>query len=715
MFNINRACQHLRLLGYDSTESSRLSALVQKWHDNSGPEWTAKRLKSLEQFAKDRERGHANLEIPLGWSHKSTRKFKQRFSDDTLHRLFTSTEFDFEKAMHFARLSSGILMASKVPIRNKDGKTTHFRIEQMPPSKAQLDKTLTAIEGPADKELDRSIMESIYPYLGLSMKDYPSLSSCEPMVPMLYWPKTDTSAPYFNEDGKISTAPRDEDFRVWSLEIMYNDYSLARFMDKNLRYVTDCVMGKGDKLLPKPHPGSAIFSLAGGVLTFIQELGAKLRPVFSPFLVLQAINEPLKLQLKAISKTIPEIVTYDQDGGREILKQWMDSQTKVWSLDASSFTDRFPLEFQVKILELLVSSKKISPVMLDAFKVTTSHPAYNKHLDRYVHYTFGQGQGLGPSFNVATLAHYELLEAFRISLGLSKGLFRLVGDDVIIANHELAHSYMVWMDACNVEINLTKSIISNSLGEFAGSQITPKGIIKRPKLDEISSNDAVVSLFETYEQTIYKDRFISTMEEEYGKFARKFHLPADFGGKRHELVGFVKLKPLDETALQKARLIRDLKEFLPYSQKDVINFLINKEKIKAGILHSSHLYIDDPGLVDDKDYHLKEKEPISFMPALNKGQIQDVVDSCQMLLNYLKQCNTTEEILKVARLYEDIIGERGFLNVEGAKLNRALTGFQAQLSKLVRVDPLDITSNDAATRRKLKSRPTNTGWSKFMK
>jgi len=691
-----------------------MSNLIQKWHDNNGPEWTAKRLKSLEQYAKDRQRGRDNLEIPLGWSQKKTRRFKNRFSDDLLHSLFSAKEFDFEKAMHFARLSSGILMAKKVRKRNKSGKTTHFKIEDMPPSKEQLDKVITAIEGPVEKELDKSVMESVYPFLGLSMKDYPSMSSDEDIVPMLYWPKADTSAPFFDESGKIRTAPRSEEMRTWSLEIMYNDYSFARFLDKNLRFVSDCVIGKGDKLLPRPHPGSAIFSLAAGALSFLQELGAKIRPVFSPFLVLQAINEPLKLRLKTISKSIKEIVTYDQDEGRNVLKQWIDSSKKVWSLDASSFTDRFPLDFQLEVLRRLLSSKKITQEMYDAFLVTSQHPAFSKELGRNVHYTYGQGQGLGPSFNVATLAHYELIEALRISLGLPRGLFRLVGDDVIFVNEELAHSYMVWMDACNVEINQTKSIISNSLGEFAGAQVTPSGIIMRPKLDEISSNDAVVSLFETFEETVYRDKFISTMEDEYGHHARKIYLPGDVGGKRESLAGLIALKPLDAFALQKARLIRDVKEYLPYTSKDVINFLKNKELVKAGILHSSYLYVDDPGLTDDINYQ-REEEKESFIPALNKAQVQDVTDSCQLLLGYLKQCEDTAALEKVALLYNDIIGEHGYLNKEGAQLERAFEGYLHKLSKLVRVDPLDITSKDAATRRKLKSRPTNTGWAKFLK
>ena len=704
MFYKNRACQHLRLLGYSPTDSSRFASLIQKWHDASGPEWTAKRLKALEQYAKDRMVGRADLSIPEGWAKKSTRRFKERFSDDLLHELFSSSNFSLEKALHFTRLSSGILMAT----RDKRGS-----VKQMPPSKEQLKKVLTAVEGPVDKDINRDIMNSVDSALGLSMKNYPSHSNLD-VIPMLYWPKTDVTAPFRDEFGKIQTASRNTEQRVWSLDILYSDYSFARFLDNNLRFATDCVIGKGSELLPRPNPGSAIFSIPAGAYSFIQELGAKIRPVANPFLAVQAINEPLKLQLKRISRTIPEIVTYDQDEGRNQLKQWLESQTKVWSLDASSFTDRFPLEFQLKVLKLLLSNDKITQEMYDAFSVTSSHPYFSKHLGRNIHYKFGQGQGLGPSFNVATIAHYELLEAFRISLGLDPGLFKLVGDDVIIANERLAHSYQVWMDACNVEINMSKSIISNSLGEFAGASVTQNSVIMRPKLSEVKSNDSVVSLFELYQESDKRDRFINTMYDEYEKYSRKFHLPEDFGGKRlHVYLSDVNPLELNDFAVQKARMLKEIKKFVPYNQKDVIKFLNNKEWVKTGILHSSDQYIDDPGLTEDFDYLQREVSQTCQISALNKGQIQDFVDLTGALMQALSASKSEKDLRVIAQKFIKLMDKNGYLK-ENDGLSLIPQDFQYQLAKLVSVDTLDINSKDAATRRKLKSRPTNTGWSKLL-
>ena len=140
MFNKNRACQHLRSIGLSKTESSRYSSLIDKWHSKSGPEWTAQRLKTLEQFAKDKFL-NKNPDIPPGWAVSSSRKYPKRFKDDLLHELFSSSNFNLELALNFSRLSSALSMYKKIKGKWK----------QMPPSKTQLAKVLAAIEGPVDK------------------------------------------------------------------------------------------------------------------------------------------------------------------------------------------------------------------------------------------------------------------------------------------------------------------------------------------------------------------------------------------------------------------------------------------------------------------------------------------------------------------------------------------------------------------------------------
>jgi len=232
MFNKNRACQHLRLQGVSSTESSRWAALVKKWHDNNGPEWTVDRIKSLEHYAKERYLGKY-VEIPAGWATTSSRRYNKRFKDDLLHELFSSKEFDFELAMQFTRLTTALSLTRWKTFRK--GKRKWKRIVQLPPSKKQLSKTLTAIEGPPNKAMDVTTYESVTPYLEdvdnvyqWRYNKYPDPEQLE-VTPMVFQPVTEVTAPYFDENGQIKTAQRNSEQACWSLEILYNDHEFATF------------------------------------------------------------------------------------------------------------------------------------------------------------------------------------------------------------------------------------------------------------------------------------------------------------------------------------------------------------------------------------------------------------------------------------------------------------------------------------------------------
>jgi hypothetical protein len=475
------------------------------------------------------------------------------------------------------------------------------------------------------------------------------------------------------------------------------------------------VFGDVNYTLPSPSAGSAIFTLPVGAFSVIQEQACKLRAVSSPFLAVQAINEPLKVQLTRISKVIPEIVTYNQQEGRDHLKHWMESETKVWSIDASSFTDRFPLEFQVEVLRRLLSKNKITQEMFDAFAVTTEHRYYSQELGRNIYYEYGQPQGLGPSFVLATLAHYELLDSLRKGLGMKTKPFRLVGDDVIIADERLAHSYMLWMEGCNVEINQSKTIISNSLGEFAGAQVTHDDIIMRPKLGHLKSNDAVVSLFDIFNESKKESKFLYHMEREFGNFARKIHLPEDFGGRRHMLYqNGITVRPLDDFHMVKSRLVKEVKELIPYTQHDIIKFFEKKRWLTTGILHSS-AYLDNPRM-DPIEISVVQNATKPRASNLEKSLIADLVDAARQFLSEIKSSMDLKSLRLVVHRFSKLINRHGYLNDREAKESLASKDFLHQLSKLVGVEQEQLKALDEATRiRKSKSRPVNTDWSRYLK
>lgn len=701
MFNLNRACQHLRLLGIENKESSRFSNLIQKWHNRSGPEWTVDRLKSLELFAKDRFSTGVMPPIPIGWAKTESRRYKERFKDDLLHELFSSGSFDIEVCLHFCRLSSAISLHKK----GADGV-----IKQLPPSKRQLRKVVEAIESP-DTNIDREVMTSFYPYLMRHISLYPTYDNLK-VIPMQFWPLTGTSAPFNDFNGRIGSAPRNQNPNCWSLEILYHDATMAEWLFYNLEYATNCIKGVGSNLLEPPNPGESIFRMPAGVLSSIQEGGCKLRAAANPWIVLQAINEPLKQQLKRISLTIPQIVSYNQEEGKQTLQKWLLQYKKVWSLDASSFTDRFPLEFQLEVLKRLLSSDKISPEMYSAFEATSSLSYYYEPIKRNITYMSGQPQGLGPSFALATLAHYELLSAICLSLDLRDKPFRVLGDDVIIANQDVAHLYQIWMKACNVDINLSKSIISNSLGEFAGSQITRDKIISRPRLKNIQSNDQVVSLFDNYNQTKVSFKFFNKFEEEFNILTRKLHVPSDFGGRREQLyyVG-TNLKPLNQFLIMKKRLIKEIDQWVTYSSRSMVSFFENVNYIRTGMLHSppfidplSDLFPSHNDLRKVFDY-----DDRLISSSLEKVQIDTLYQSLVELKEQFSLCKDEVDLRRV--IYSSLLmNDHGYL-VDNVMFNIIIRHPLEVFAKLVKQSEISERSDmDPSSKRKNERIPSDSTW-----
>lgn len=628
------------------------------WHQLSGPEWTVNRLKSLEQYAKDRFEGK-NPTIPLGWAVSSSRRFSKRFADDLLHEIFSSNKFDIDLALNFTRLSSSISLFK----RTKNG------AQMLPPSKTQLNKMLNAIEGVVAKPANMHLRE-LSPVLCSDAGRYKFNRNAK-VLPMLYYPMSDTTAPFmtytFSGKSEMKVVERNLDLRCWDISPLYSYSPLMNFFVKNQRYISTCILGDGDTMLPLPSPASIHFNdVLAGTITPIQELGCKLRAAANPMIVLQAINEPLKVILQEISKTIPQICTFDQDRGRKTLKEWITSGVKVWSLDASSFTDRFPLDFQLEVLKRYCDAGIVSKPMVEVFQITSGMKYWFKPINRAIEYKYGQPQGLGPSFPLATVAHYELLKALCKIGNIDVTKFMVLGDDVIIADEMLANFYSKWMKDCNVDINMTKSIISDKLGEFAGVQVTPEKIISRQKLGPLKSNDSFIAMYDSHYANHRPAKYLNFMFEEHSSLVKKLSLPEDLGGRRNSMLGYHSQHtlPLNQFSISKTRLLKDLKEIIPYSPEDVISFLNTKEEIKTGIFNSLCLWADDVGLCKDLEYTLSEHMNIfklTTTSALQQAQIREFKDKVQQLIQEIKLTRSTKELEAVIKNNNDVLSFYGYI------------------------------------------------------
>jgi hypothetical protein len=686
-------------MGIAAKEAARFTSLLVKWHDNSGPEWTANRIKSLEAFAKEKYLRGGVLPIPLGWATTSSRRHKIRFCDDLLHHYFSSNEFEYTKAMNFCRL------ASSLSLFKERGKGS---IEMLPPSKQQLTKMLTAIEGPVDRPANIH-WERLGKHIKIDVDTFPTYRDVD-YTPLVYKPIADISSPVSGLTTGTKTSKPIRDRKCFSINVIYTDSRLQSLLGKHGEFLSATIFGKDSYQLPIPDKADSQTECLAGTISPIQELGCKLRPAANPWLALQAINEPLKRVLEEVTKVIPQIVTYDQEIGRSTLYEWIKNQTKVWSLDASSFTDRFPIEFQLAILKKLQKHKIISEAMYDVFEKTSQMSYWFEPIQRPVTYKFGQPQGLGPSFSLATLAHFYLLDSLSRMLKVGGRPFRVLGDDVIISNERLAFAYMQWMQDCNVEINLSKSIVSRYLGEFAGSLITPKGIFNRPKLSILKSNDSFISWVDLLVQQETPMKFIDFMFQEHHELTLKMSVPDDFGGRRFQVYSNWKpyLQDLDNVILSKQRILKEIREFLPYLSSDVVSFLEGKEYIKSGIFYGLPYNIEDLTFIyGPKEFRAKESVSNS---AIRQSQIRDLKIRLKSLKKDLHLSKTVKALESLFYKYQDVLTRHGHLNFSFTYTEK-LGDFEHQMSKMVHSQPIEDPSME---KRKSKRNPKNTGWKNLL-
>lgn len=221
-----------------------------------------------------------------------------------------------------------------------------------------------------------------------------------------------------------------------------------------------------------------------GQIGVTQEPGMKLRLFASPYLMYQVALDPLKRRLQKITSGIPQDCHQDQEEGAQWAKRQLMNNHRVYSYDLSSATHRFPWAMQLRLLNYLEVPKPV----LDLYE-HVSKGTYRIHDNETVAWTAGQPLGTAPSFFAFSLAHHALVRGICRDLNTSVDCYRILGDDIVIANDRVAKRYEAAMTAIGSVINHTKSIVSKDRAEFAGYQITANELFRTGKLRQVNQTN----------------------------------------------------------------------------------------------------------------------------------------------------------------------------------------------------------------------------------
>nr|UUW21462.1 MAG: RNA-dependent RNA polymerase [Guiyang mito-like virus 19] len=202
-----------------------------------------------------------------------------------------------------------------------------------------------------------------------------------------------------------------------------------------------------------------------GRLSVVYNAAGKARVVALTNWWIQCLFKPLHDELFRQLRKLNTDATFDQKGVTEDFVRKHKGLT-FYCYDLSAATDRLPIELQSDILTALGYEGSLWSSI-----ISNINWHYRK---RKVKYSVGQPMGAYSSWAMLAVTHHVIVRIAAMKAGISNfSSYLVLGDDIMIADSEVAKYYLQIMQVLGVDINLTKSIISKDLIEFAKLYISP--------------------------------------------------------------------------------------------------------------------------------------------------------------------------------------------------------------------------------------------------
>jgi hypothetical protein len=185
----------------------------------------------------------------------------------------------------------------------------------------------------------------------------------------------------------------------------------------------------------------------------------------------QAALKPLHHYLFKVLKKIPQDCTFNQAAFKDKINGW----TRFYSIDLSNATDRFPIQTIIDTLE-----GHLPHEYLKSWKWLMVGMPFDFQGSK-ISYSVGNPMGFYSSWASFTVAHHYVMfyccKVLRIPWKEAK--YVLLGDDILIGDHQLAEKYKEVISGLGVEFSKVKTYESKNFFEFAkrlfinGSEISP--------------------------------------------------------------------------------------------------------------------------------------------------------------------------------------------------------------------------------------------------
>lgn len=202
-----------------------------------------------------------------------------------------------------------------------------------------------------------------------------------------------------------------------------------------------------------------------GKLSIVYDQAGKARVVAMANWWVQLVLRPLHKSIFGLLKDIKQDGTFHQDGPLELIRESPNVGHHFSCFDLSSATDRLPVDLQVQVLNAF-------GVDGHAWKDLFSYPWYYK--GKPVEYSVGQPMGAYSSWAMLALTHHLIVKLAAVQVGEKNFTnYALLGDDIVINHDGVAERYLELMKVLGVGINMSKSVVSSEIMEFAKRLVSP--------------------------------------------------------------------------------------------------------------------------------------------------------------------------------------------------------------------------------------------------
>jgi hypothetical protein len=469
----NSLCQGLRACGIRKNDSDHILNTVEKWYNENGPEWTVKRIKDLRQWY---ETFLAGKPVPPVWF---------RHDAEDLPLGIWKRVFKLPVAKALGVLSCDTVFYEKTLSDTQKEKFLHGVAGNSSQSEADL---LNLIK---ESEIPRGIMHFCTSRFKVMPKiQFPTIFDMNGSVPI--------------HDGHSVLRPENKlGPALEALSQSWEDVPQVTFdfLDRQnlLGYMPISVLGNEWQLeLNRPHCSNV------GRISILQQPELKARVVANPNRVTQVTLDPLKEVYMTTARRLKTDVTFRQDAGIAWVQDQLRRGNELAGSDMTSASDLLSVELSLKLVDHIFGFPEI-PGYTDYrryFLEVSRSNWFCKQLGptelSLVQWAQGDPLGTGPSFGLLTLTN-NCAAMLAYELAVNEGLldpkevpvkdsFRVVGDDIIMRS-EMSDFYNKVIKSLGGEINLSKTLVSDRVAEFAGRVILPNQVfLKRIKYSEPSDN-----------------------------------------------------------------------------------------------------------------------------------------------------------------------------------------------------------------------------------